>query len=234
VDLKELGRVNPDQHWYYQAKSRYLIALNSKYFADARSIIEIGAGSTFFLQEALKFSTVAVGYAVDINYKEEEKSNNIRIFLSKSLPEVSGDVYLFIDVLEHVEEDLKLLVESIKNAKPGSIVIISVPAFQFLWSGHDEFLDHKRRYTTRDLEELARNARLQILDVRYVFGALFPIACLVRLIKKVLNKQGDDLVTLHPFVNTIAKWLFEHFDRINRNRLFGLSATITLQTPSIS
>lgn len=232
MDLKELGRVNPEDHWYYQSKSRYLIELNRKYLENAEKIIEIGAGSTFFLNEALKVSTNALGYAVDINYSGQEQTENKRIILSRTLPEVSGDFYLFIDVLEHVENDIELLKESIQFAKPNSYILISVPAFSFLWSGHDDFLEHKRRYTTRQLKKLSEKADLEIIDLRYVFGLLLPLACLVRPVKKLLNIKGDDLTSLHPSLNKLSTWVFKHFDFINRNQLFGLSATVLLKTPT--
>ena len=232
MDLKELGRVNPDEHWYYQSKSRYLVEFYKNYFESAQNIIEIGAGSTFFLAEALKVSPAALGYAVDLNYTGKELIKNKRIVLSKSLPEVSGDFYMLIDVLEHVENDLELLRESIKLAKPNSYIVISVPAFNFLWSGHDDFLEHKRRYTTRQLETLSKEAGLEIIDLRYVFGLLFPLACLIRPLKKILGMTGDDLVLLHPLLNRLSIWIFKHFDYINRNKLFGLSATAVLKTPT--
>jgi hypothetical protein len=232
VDLKELGRVNPDEHWYYQSKSRYLIEVNRNYLENAERIIEIGAGSTFFLKEALKVSNNALGYAVDINYSGQEQVENKRIILSRTLPKVSGDFYLFIDVLEHVDNDLELLKESIQFAKPNSYIMISVPAFSFLWSGHDDFLEHKRRYTTGQLKTLSDKAGLEIIDLRYVFGLLFPLACLVRPVKKLLNIQGDDLTSLHPSLNKLTTWVFKHFDFINRNQLFGLSATALLKTPT--
>jgi 2-polyprenyl-3-methyl-5-hydroxy-6-metoxy-1,4-benzoquinol methylase len=230
VDIKELGRVNPHEHWYYQSKSRYLIELNRKYLESAEKIVEIGAGSTFFLNEALKVSPNALGYAVDINYSGQEE--NKRITLSRTLPEVSGDFSLFIDVLEHAENDSELLKESIRFAKPNSYIMISVPAFSFLWSGHDDFLEHKRRYTTRQLKKLSEKAELEIIDLRYIFGLLFPLACLVRPVKKLLKIEGDDLTSLHPSLNKLGTWVFKHLDFINRNQLFGLSATVLLKTPT--
>ncbi len=232
MDLKELGIVEPDEHWYYQTKSRFLIALNKKYFINAENIIEIGAGSTFFLKEALKLSTKAKGYAVDINYPVNQKSEIDRIFLSRTLPKVSAEVYLFIDVLEHVDNDQGLLEQSLLWAKPNSIVIISVPAFQFLWSGHDDFLDHKRRYTRKMLERLAEQTRLEIIESRYIFGGLFPIALIIRPLRRFKNKNGDELRALHPMANQFVKWFFKHFDFINRNNLFGLSATVVLKVPT--
>ena len=54
-----------------------------------------------------------------------------------------------MDVLEHVSDDVGLVREYAKRAKPGTRFVVSVPAFMWLWSGHDVFLEHHRRYTLR-------------------------------------------------------------------------------------
>ena len=63
--------------------------------------------------------------------------------------------------------------------------LISVPAFQFLWSGHDDFLDHKRRYTLHLLEKVLRNAGLKVKHGVYYFCIVFPIAATLRLAEKL-------------------------------------------------
>ena len=56
-------------------------------------------------------------------------------------------VILLMDVLEHVDDDVGLLRAYAEPARPGTRFIVSVPAFSWLWSAHDEFLEHRRRYT---------------------------------------------------------------------------------------
>ena len=66
-----------------------------------------------------------------------------------------------IDVLEHVDDDQTLLQSYVERAPRSASVLISVPAFQFLWSGHDVFLEHRRRYTRAQVEALVRRAGLR-------------------------------------------------------------------------
>ena len=62
---------------------------------------------------------------------------------------ISGDLYLFTDVLEHVPDDVEMLKKYVGDAAPNSKFVITVPAFTTLWSGHDLYLKHYRRYRKR-------------------------------------------------------------------------------------
>jgi hypothetical protein len=85
------------------------------------------------------------------------------------------------DVLEHVDDDLELLRFYVGSAAEGLQVLISVPAFSAMWSGHDEFLGHKRRYTLKQVTDLAEHAGLRVVKARYFFGLLLPGVAAVRL-----------------------------------------------------
>ena len=65
-----------------------------------------------------------------------------------------ADLLLYMDVLEHVDDDLGLLTAYLDQLERGGRVLITVPAFDFLWSNHDIFLEHKRRYTLKQVEAL--------------------------------------------------------------------------------
>src|SRR5205085_7042183 len=85
-----------------------------------------------------------------------------------------ADVVLFMDVLEHVDDDVGLLREHVGPAGPRTRFIVSVPAFPWLWSSHDDFLHHRRRYTLSGVNELLSSAGLAPLKGFYFFGAVFP------------------------------------------------------------
>ncbi len=95
-----------------------------------------------------------------------------------------ADLALFMDVLEHVDDDRQLLADYRQILGPGKLVAITVPAFQFLWSGHDVFLEHRRRYTLSSLEEVMRASGLVVVRSHYFFGSVFPLAAGVRLVDR--------------------------------------------------
>lgn len=85
------------------------------------------------------------------------------------------DLVLLCDVLEHVEDDAGML-ESLVSAHlaPGGLVMITVPAFQSLFSEHDRFLKHYRRYRLAELRGIVVRAGLAVAEDGYLFGSLLP------------------------------------------------------------
>jgi hypothetical protein len=128
-----------------------------------------------------------------------------------------------MDVLEHVDDDVQLLKEYAGKVPRGSRFLISVPDFQFLWYGHDNFLDHKRRYTLSQLKDVVSTAGLRIESGSYYFGMVFPIATTLRLSSRLRRNQGgvpkSQLVRHHPLVNIALETLCRSelpFMRLNR------------------
>jgi hypothetical protein len=116
----------------------------------------------------------------------------------------------------------------------GSRFLMTVPAFQFLWSGHDDFLEHKRRYTLAQFETLARAAGLTVQRGAYYFGAVFPIAAALRLLPQGSQTQAprSQLKRHHPLVNRTLKTLCRlELPLMGRNRLAGLSVFVLAQKP---
>ncbi len=128
-----------------------------------------------------------------------------------------------MDVLEHVDDDVALIRSSMAGACPGAFVLISVPAFQSLFSAHDRFLEHRRRYTIRSLEAAARAAGLEIVTTRYFFALVLPLVAALRVWQR--NGAAKSSLTVHSrFVNallTLAHRVELPFFRYNR--LGGLS-----------
>ena len=224
MDLKEISLVNPETNWYYQAKSFAIKSLIQKYTIKTTDIVDVGAGSGFFGKTLLAEFPESNLICVDTNY-EEERIESPKLKFVKNSHKVNGNLYLFIDVLEHVDDDYALAREYIDKAPVNSAIIITVPAFMFLWSGHDVFLEHKKRYTKKELEKLCNNLQIEKLESGYLFATIFPLEYLVRKITRVNNNQSS-MREFHPILNSLLKisCKFEH--RYLRNPLFGLSTFI--------
>jgi len=152
------------------------------------SILDIGSGDTYLIKELSKQFSDAFFYAVDIGYddeyvrtanKEFEKEQvKIKVFNNFAAAEQSmrhpADLVLLLDVIEHVPDDVQLLKEL--NASSAidqeTIFLITVPAFQKLFSAHDVFLGHYRRYNNKLLRKNISNAGLQVLGIGYFFTFL--------------------------------------------------------------
>jgi SAM-dependent methyltransferase len=225
MDLKELGLVNPETHWYYKHKSNMLKNLIGNYEISKNTIIEIGAGSGFFCKDFFSEFNFKSGYCVDPYYSPEQITIENGISFQKTVPKDSGDLYLFIDVLEHVDDPKALLEESVSLSNSNSIFLISVPAFQSLWSGHDVYLGHKKRFRLREIEDVSISAGLDILNSRYIFAPIYPIVLLKRKFFSS-DKIMSDMQNTSPALSKTLELYLKLEKIFSKNRYFGTSALV--------
>jgi 2-polyprenyl-3-methyl-5-hydroxy-6-metoxy-1,4-benzoquinol methylase len=156
MDIKETSLLGNDvtNHWYYRAKAAAVMRLIDK--LEPTRILDVGAGSGFFSRYLLQCTGAKYACCVDVSYAVESDSTEEgkTIQFRKSIEAVDADLVLLMDVLEHVDDDVGLLSEYVGKVPAGARFIVSVPAFRFLWSKHDEFLEHRRRYTLREVERI--------------------------------------------------------------------------------
>jgi hypothetical protein len=232
MDLREQHILGPEieTHWYYVSKGR---ALRS-FLGGLRvpELLDVGAGSGVFARQMLDAGVCERAVCVDPNYTEEHEENRRgrEIAFRRSVERVTQRLILLIDVLEHVEDDGALLRSYVERAPAGTLMLVSVPAFRFLWSGHDVFLGHQRRYTRAQLETLLRRAGFEVVRSRYCFAVLFPLVALMRLYDRWRLRdskaQARSALTRHPpLANTLLIWLhsLERMSLFRVNRLAGLS-----------
>lgn len=230
MDLKETDILGDDidKHWYYRSKAMAIIRLIEG--VPSKRILDVGAGSGFFSRYLLSSTSSKESWCVDTSYKADFDENHACkiIHYRRSIGAVSVDLVLLMDVLEHVDDDVELLKKYVDKVPRGCQFLISVPAFQFLWSGHDDFLDHKRRYTLNQLETTVREAGLNVKRGSYYFGGVFPIAALLRLAQTVggRNTAARSQLSKHtPIVNGILKLIcYAELPIMRLNRLAGLTA----------
>lgn len=216
-------------HWYYVSKGRAL----RRIIKDLRvaEVLDVGAGSGVFSRQLLDYGFCKSAVCVDPGYHEEsiEDHGGKPIHFVKSLEQVNQRLILMMDVLEHVEDDLALLRTYSDPMPVGGHVLITVPAFQFLWSGHDVFLEHYRRYTLHQVESLIAKAGLKRIEGRYFFGSLFPAIAVMRWIQRCRMRGGvagySSLRSLAPPVNHALTCIhdLERMLLLPWNRLAGLT-----------
>lgn len=181
MDLIETQLQNPMKHWYYKYKYSFIKKLIVKYSNNFKVLVDIGAGSAVFSRQLFKdFPHVSIT-AVDIGYGTEQLDDSSHgVKYLKELRNSDADIYILTDVLEHILDDSSFLQNYAGMAKNDSLFIITVPAMQSLWSGHDLFLKHYRRYSLENLKQLITTSNLHLLEIRYLYSLLFPIAWIRR------------------------------------------------------
>lgn len=230
MDVLEEKQFHGDvtKHWYYQSKAK---ALN-KYIQSIHidSVLDIGAGSGFFSKYLLKNTDIRKATCVDIAYKETttECINDKQIEYTKEIVSPNGaDLVLLMDVIEHIEDDLSFLKYVTGNVSSGTWFVVTVPAFQFLWSSHDEFLKHHRRYTLKSLRKLVANSGLNVKRINYFYASIFPLAAMMRLVAKMRENpklDQSDLREHSVFVNSLLSIICSAETNVmNINKLAGLT-----------
>ena len=229
MDLKEdsVSYVQQGSHWYYANKA---VAMKKLLGArNGETLVDVGSGSGFFARYLLETSKTREAWCVDPNYAEtrSDEQSSKPIHFVKDPPEVAADTYLFMDVLEHVEDDVALLKLYLERAGGNSTFLITVPAFEFIWSKHDDYLGHYRRYTLKSLEKCVRKAGLEPIKMSYYFASIFPFAAAARLSERLVSERAakSDMGNFNPVVSAILGSMCS-FERpiFPYNRLFGLTA----------
>ena len=241
MDLKEediLGEKIYD-HWYYVSKGKALTRI-LKPFGPVEQVLDVGAGSGIFSKQLLDQGLAQSAICVDPNYSAvgSEAYNGKSISFTRSIAETTQKLVLMMDVLEHVEDDVALVRAYADTMPSDGMVLITVPAFNFLWSGHDVFLEHYRRYTVQSLRRTIKDAGLVVETSRYFFGALFPLIAAVRVRNRfskgaVAETAKSDLVLYPDWLNRLL--IFVHvLERVTIfpvNQLAGLSLFALCRKP---
>jgi ubiquinone/menaquinone biosynthesis C-methylase UbiE len=196
------------------------------------------AGSSGFVT-ALDYSPLALQFAAHEMNKQSEQKRSIALLRGDAtrLPFADNhfDVVTMLDVLEHVEDDLAAVSEIHRVLKPGGAFVLSVPAYQKLWSAHDEALHHFRRYEYHDLQSVLRQGGLQVRRISFAMSIMPPIAWFWR--RFILpfkprrsrnasrHSEGAVLPTVPNFVNRLLVKYLETEGAIIRRRplQFGTS-----------
>jgi len=226
MDLKEIGKVDPEQFWYYLYKGQFIFDKAIKSFHKSEILFDVGAGSGYFASIFVKNKKTSKAFCIDPFYSQDQLGIKNKLNFVTAAPSEKADVLLFIDVLEHVEDDLALLKSYISISSADALFVISVPAFKSLWSNHDVFLEHFRRYRKKDLKNLINRAGLVEVDSSYIFGSIFPLVWLIRKLKRSKIIKSD-LKQSSKFVNFLILMFLRIEKILPVNKLFGTSVFIS-------
>lgn len=209
MDICELNN-NPNwrqlRHPWERARVKVIADLLKEYFGKKMyhlHILDIGSGDAYLVYELTRIFPELKVHCVDIEYTPEIKKElskqigdaNISLYNSQeeyklANPDFSPDIVLLLDVIEHIEDDRAflnaLISQDVIDSK--TKVLITVPAHQSLFSAHDVFLKHFRRYTVSSLVDTLAACNLKPLKSGYFFFSLVS----ARYIQKKLNIGNDE------------------------------------------
>lgn len=234
MDLKEEDILGADigRHWYYRSKAA---ALRRAVAGIApRRLLDVGAGSGFFSRHLLAETEAESALCVDIGYPadRDDRIGAKPVLYRRDTGPTDCDLVLMMDVLEHVDDDRGLVRHYAAKVPPGAHFLVTVPAFAFLWSGHDVFLEHKRRYRLPGIEAALRDGGLEIVRGSYYFGFIFPLAAAVRLADRNTTEPRSSLSRQGALTNGLLTAICAaELPLFPFNRLAGLSAFVLARKP---
>lgn len=182
-----------EKHWWHLAKRDIGLQLLKKYLSKKNpKILDIGCGTGKNVEVLEKLGTT---WGIDVSEKAIlycKKRGLKKVKLAKAeatgFKDNSFDAVVLFDVLEHVD-DTQTVKEILRILKPNGLVLITVPAYPWLWSKWDEVLHHKRRYTKKSLTRLFAAKEFKKVHFSYAFSYLLIPAYVIRKIKSVFLKK---------------------------------------------
>ncbi len=199
-------------------------------------ILNVGAGTGGTVSTLAAFGTVdhvdisdeAIRFLQEHHVERVVKADGT----SLPFPNDTFDVIVATDVLEHIQDDSAALREWRRVLRPGGKIIITVPAYQWLWSEHDESLNHFRRYTASGLHILCNQNHLSVYSRTYIITFCFPLIVAYRAIRHFFNtKHSTSYVRLPKWVNFIFTKIVEAEGAIVQfvNLPFGTSVLLVVK-----
>ena len=234
MDLKEEDILGAyiGRHWYYRSKAAALRRMVRP--LGPQRLLDVGAGSGFFSRHLLTEGGAQSALCVDVGYERDrdETLDGKPVLYRRDCGMTDCDLVLMMDVLEHVDNDAGLVRHYAAKVPSGAHFLATVPAFRFLWSGHDVFLEHKRRYRLGEIETTMREAGLQVMRAAYYFGFVFPLAAAVRLATRNTTEPRSSLKKHGALTNGILTTVCAaELPFFPVNRLAGLSAFVLARKP---
>jgi SAM-dependent methyltransferase len=235
--MYDLHMEHERSHWWYTARRDIVLALLRRELAGRAGplrLLDIGCGAGGMLTHLAAFGE-AIGVDPSPAALEFARSSSGLDIREGALPDALPfaaterfDVVTLLDVVEHVDDDAASLRAVHELLVPGGTAIITVPAFPFLWSGHDVVNEHRRRYVRRELAARLREAGFSIRLLSYYNMTLFLPISAVRLARRLLPGQQEpqpDIGRMPRPLNALLHHLFaaERFALPATRLPFGVS-----------
>lgn len=207
MDLREFRNLNKIRHPWETSRVKAFMSI----LKDTNSnlnVLDIGCGDGFVCRELIKTMGAKRVTGVDVNLTESlvegfQKAGGGIVYLN-SLPDERGGRYnliLLLDVLEHMADDRAFLSNvTDKYLAAGGRALVSVPAFNLLFSSHDRFLEHYRRYRLKELVTLAEGSGLVCVSFGYLFTTL--------LFARIISVFFEKIFKTTPRSKGVGDWRF--------------------------
>jgi len=218
-----LHQLERNRHFWIQGK--HLIIKDLVNQAKPGSLLDIGCGTgSLLLSLSSKVDSIT---GIDLSEKAVKHCRQIMPqanFVEGEATQLrfadnSFDLVLALDVIEHVSEDKSVISEAYRVLKPGGRLILSAPAFPWLFSQRDSAAGHLRRYRRSELVSLLKDSDLKTDYLNYYIFFLFPLLILSRLLRLPEKDPA-------PFLNSFFTFICQAEAKMSRYISFPWGSTL--------
>ncbi len=190
-----------DDHWWFAGRVRAINAVVAGRIGGNLRVLDVGCGAGNMMHHLARYGTVK-GVEIDPRPLERARQRGYDVKLADvgaRIPFDDGQFELVsaLDVIEHTADDMAVLSECRRVLAPGGHLLVTVPAFMFLWSHNDVLNAHERRYTAGELKRKIEATGLRVRRLTYNNFIVFPLAALLIMLRR--RTQSAPQLRSHHF-----------------------------------
>jgi ubiquinone/menaquinone biosynthesis C-methylase UbiE len=196
-EYRKLAEVE-DSMWYFHTLNRRMLLPLAELAKQEASILDAGCGTGGLIRAMQQFEPRWRITGLDISplactYARERSSASIVEGSVEALPFTANqfDAVVSADVLYHINDTSKALQEFGRVLKPGGSLVVNVPAYNWMWSYHDDLVDTRHRFRRSELASLLKQAGFEITISSYANLLIFPLIIARRKIFVPANPSSD-------------------------------------------
>jgi 2-polyprenyl-3-methyl-5-hydroxy-6-metoxy-1,4-benzoquinol methylase len=181
-------------HWWWRMRERWVLDVirRAQPRSGWRNILDIGCGDALFFDRLADYGDVE-GIEPDRSLVSEANPHRSQIaigpFDESFCPGKRYGLVLMLDVLEHLHDPLSALCQVAALLENEGNLVLTVPAYNAVWTNHDVLNHHVTRYKKSTLFPIIRAARLEVLESSYWFHWTFPTKLAQRALEKAFRLQ---------------------------------------------
>jgi SAM-dependent methyltransferase len=182
-----------ESYWWFVGRRAILDRLLRRFALRTHLAVDLGCGSGRNMLLLARHCDYVMGFDRSPAALKLAAARGFPIVCAdgQSIPLADSSVNLLcaFDVLEHLDDDMRALSEIHRVLQPGGFLLVTVPAYRFLWSEHDEALLHRRRYVATELHIKMTRSGFRVLKRSYAVFFFFVPIVLYRLFRGVFPKD---------------------------------------------